>query len=134
MEAEVQHTLGELVERGTRAIVSAIDTISQRAAEAIADEAPQGATGKLSSPWQIEEADPLTRVLRPDPDAWYAHIVARGRGPVAPRRARALTIPGVGFRRSAGPVAANPFHERGIASAQGDIDDALRRALAEEGL
>lgn len=126
--------LHELVQRGTRAIIAAVGYVADDLAERhLPDEAPTGRTGALSAPWQVTERDPLTRVLHPQPDAFYAHIVARGRGMVRVRYARALTIDGV-FRASAGPMSPNPFDERAVARAEAALDDPLHRAFAGEGL
>lgn len=132
-DVEVEHQLDELVQRGVQAISAATAHMSAAVREEhIPAEAPVGATGELASSWEETERDALTRVVHPGPEAFYAHIVARGRGPVETAGARALTIDGQ-FRAAAGPAAANPFHERALAAAEARTDEFIAEALAAEG-
>lgn len=134
LSAEVRHNLDELVAKGVRAIVSSIAaSAEQLRVKHIPDEAPTGSTGELSKDWREQEIDPLTRVVYPGDEAWYAHIVARGRRGVRPRRARALQI-GEMFRAHAGPARANPFDDRAIGALEGRLDELMDDALKEAGL
>lgn len=126
---EVRH-LDELVAQGVAAIVAATEAMARGLREThIPSEAPRGATGALASDWQERQVDPLTRIVSPGPDAFYAHIVAGGRQAVKPTRARALPIEGE-WRAHAGPAAPNPFHERAIAAMESGADRVLADALA----
>ncbi|MFP4635913.1 MAG: HK97 gp10 family phage protein [Nitriliruptoraceae bacterium] len=134
LDAEVRHDLEELVDRGVAAIVAALETAAHELREThIPAEAPRGATGHLASDWHEREHDPLTRVVFPGPEAWYAHIVAYGRAAVRPVGSKALTI-GEEYRAWAGPATPDPFHERAIAATEQGADRMLDDALAAQGI
>lgn len=131
---EVTHNLDELVQRGVAAIVAATEAMADELRGThIPDEAPKGATGALSSEWSVREADPLTLIVSPPGEAWYAHIVARGRRGVEPTRRRALTIDGE-FAAHAGPASGDPFHDRAVARMEQRGDALIEAALADQGL
>lgn len=131
---EVKHDLDQLVQQGVRAITAAVEAAARELREThIPDEAPSGATGALASDWREREVDPLTRIVFPGRDAFYAHIVAGGRQAVRPVNARALPIAGE-FRAHAGPASADPFQERAIAALEGRTQQLIEDALAAEGV
>lgn len=134
LSVEVDHEIDKLVDRGVAAIRQAIADATRELREThIPAEAPTGTTGALASDWREEERDPLTRVLTPGLDAWYAHIVARGRSGAQAPRGRALTVAGE-FRQHVGPAAGDPFDERAIAALEGRTEELMTAALAGEGL
>lgn len=133
-DVEISHELDKLVQQGLAAIVEATEQMSRQLREEhIPDQAPQGATGNLGSDWREREVDQLTRVVYPGPEAFYAHIVAGGRGAVEPTRRRALTIEGA-FAAHAGPAAADPFHDRALQATEQGADQMLDQALATVGI
>lgn len=134
LSAEVRHEIDQLVERGVAAIRQAVAETARELREThIPAEAPTGATGALSTDWHETERDALTRVIHPGEEAFYAHIVARGRAGTEAPRGRALTIGGE-FRQHAGPASADPFDRRAIAAIEGRVDELMNAALEGEGL
>lgn len=132
LSIEIRGELESLVQQGVQAIRAAVAEASRELREVhIPAEAPQGQTGALASDWLEREISPLERVVYPGDTAWYAHIVARGRGEVT---GRALPIPDVGFRTHAGPTAPDPFDERAIAALEGRLDELLEAALTDQGV
>lgn len=103
------------------------------AEDKIPDEAPKGATGKLSEPWQTErESDLEWRVFAND-EAFYAHMVAGGTRDHGPRSAQAMRI-GDRWVEHVRGVPANPFDKRAGAATEREDDDVLKRVLLAEGL
>lgn len=134
LDVQVEHDLQQLVGKAVAAIVSATEAAAHQLRDThIPQQAPVGPSGDLSDPsaWLIEERDPLTRVVSPGSRAFYAHIVARGRGEVRPVSARALTVAGR-FVAAAGGHAGNPFHDRALDDLEQTLDALLDAALAEE--
>ena len=134
-DVDVDSAIDELVAAGTRGIVRANELMARHLREEdIPREAPRGGTGSLQEDWHEREEDPLTRVVFPGRDAFYAHMIARGTEEHGPRRARALRLPDGRFAAVVAGIPPNPFHERAVAAMESRAEDLLDQALADEGI
>lgn len=87
----------------------------------------KGHAGQLKSSIRVEDISPLeARVFQDEHVAKYAKWVLGGRGPVFPKKKKALFWPGLAHPvPRAGPAPANPFWDRGIRRSQSEKKEAI---------
>lgn len=133
IDVEVSHRLDELVQAGVRAITQAVAAAAgEMRSTHIPAEAPSGPSGALRTDWHVRERDPLTHVVHPGDDAFYAHIVARGRRPFRTRKP--YQVRPETWRMAAGSTRPNRFDERAIAALEARTDELMDAALADQGI